>query len=363
MFSFLPRGNIRFWIAAIHTAVWIIYFSFLFTANRLANPSVKMGYAILSMIPYCLVFYVSLFWLNKYRRIGPFFSILSFIGTFVALGALAYAYMYEALPSANIHLYEADEFREFLKYAVLGYIQYYSYALLYYVIDGLFKREQALSVMREEKYIRELENATLKQNELSAQKDKLQIEYAFLRAQVNPHFLYNALNTLYSQAQEYSEILASNIVKLSHMMRYSFENIEYESDLVSVEKEVKNLNRLIDINAVRFEGEDLVDFRVEGEMNNQLLPPLSLITIVENAFKYGDLTNPKHPLIIRLRLEPGSIFFYCKNKMQERIDVRNSHNIGISNLKKRLDVLFGNKYTLNSNPENEFYILELTIKH
>ena len=362
MYSFLPAGNKRFWVIALHAAVWIVYFGFLYTANKLANPAIKVGHSILFMIPYCLVFYVSVFWLKRYKRMGVAMSILSFIGTFFILGAVAYAYMYKALPSANIHLYETDAFKEFLKYAVLGYAQYYSYALLYFVVNGSFKKERALRALQEEKYIRELENSKLKQNELSAQKEKLQIEYAFLRAQVNPHFLHNALNTLYCQAQEYSDILASNIVKLSNMMRYSFENIEQETDLVNIEKEVQNLNRLIEINSVRFDNEELVDFRIEGEMENQLLPPLSLITIVENAFKYGDLTDAEYPLIIRLRLEPGYIYFSCKNKKQGKAQSDTSNNIGITNLRKRLEVLFENNYTINSISENDFFTLELTIK-
>lgn len=361
MFSFLPGGNKRFWIIAIHVATWIVYIGFLYIANKLANPSVKLSYAILSMIPYCVVFYVSLFWLMRYKKMGACLSIVSFFGTFLILGVIAYAYMYMALPSANIQLYYSGEFRDFVKYAVLGYVQYYSYALLYYVIHESFNREKTLRLLQQEKYIRELENARLKENELTAQKEKLQVEYAFLRAQVNPHFLYNTLNTLYSQAQEYSEILASNIAKLSNMLLYSFENIEYENDLVAIEKELKNLNRLIEINAVRFDSQELVDFRIEGELNSQLLPPLSLITIVENAFKYGDLTDPDYPVIIRLYLEPNKICFFCKNKMNGKKDVENSHNIGISNLKKRLDVFFEKKYYLHTITENEFYILELTI--
>lgn len=362
MYSFLPTGNKSFWVVALHAAVWVVYFGFLYTANKLANPSIKIGYSILFMIPYCLVFYVSVFWLKRYKRMGVALSILSFIGTFFILGAIAYAYMYKALPSANIQLYETDAFQEFLKYAVLGYIQYYSYALLFYVVTGSFKKERALRALQEEKYIHELENSKLRQNELSAQKEKLQIEYAFLRAQVNPHFLHNALNTLYSQAGEYSEKLASNISKLSNMMRYSFESIESESDLVNIEKEVRNLYRLIEINAVRFGSEELVDFQIEGEMENQLLPPLSLITIVENAFKYGDLTDANYPLVIRLYLQHNSIYFSCRNKRQEKADKDTSNNIGIANLTKRLDVLFEDKYTINSIVESEFYTFELTIK-
>ena len=88
--------------------------------------------------------------------------------------------------------------------------------------------------MQEEKLLNELENSKLKQQELKSQKDKLLLEYAFLRSQVNPHFLHNTLNVLFSQALEHSEELADNISKLSRIMRYSLESVEYESDKVFV---------------------------------------------------------------------------------------------------------------------------------
>lgn len=363
MYSFLPGGNKKFWIIATHTAAWIVYISFLYIANKLSDPTVKLSHAVFFMIPFCLVFYVSIFWLRRYKRMGTVISSLTFIGTFLVLGVIAYGYMYKALPSANIQLYETDEFRHFIEYAVLGYIQYYSYALLYYVVSGSFKKERALRALQEEKYSRELENARLKENELITQKQKLQMEYAFLRAQVNPHFLHNTLNTLYSQAQEYSEVLASNISQLANMMRYAFESIEQENDLVPIEKELKNLYRLIDINAVRFDSQEMVDFVVNGESDNQMLPPLVLITIVENAFKYGDLTNPDYPLVIRLKLEPEHIYFSCKNKRKGKTDIDTSHRVGIANLEKRLDFLFEKRnYSTKSDIVDGFYIFELVIK-
>lgn len=363
MYSFLPGGNKKFWIVAIHTAVWIVYICFLFIANKLSDPSVKASHAILFMLPFCLVFYISVFWLKRYRKMGTFLSIASFIGTFIVLSLLAYAYMYKALPSANIQLYTSAEIREFFKYAVLGYIQYYSYALLYFVVNGLIKRERALRVLQEEKYKRELENARLKEQELQAQKEKLLIEHAFLRAQVNPHFLHNTLNTLYSHAQEYSETLASNISRLSNMMRYCFDNIIQEADLVPLEKELKNLRRLIEINEIRFEGQEAVDFQIEGEICDQMLPPLSLITIVENALKYGDFTNPAYPLVIRLQLWPKQFCFSCRNKIQSKNLSDTSHSVGITNLRKRLDFIYKDRHSIIFHSENGFYQTELTINH
>ena len=362
MYTFLPEGRKRLWIAAVHAVIWVVYVGFMLAANKLSNPGITVIHAVLFMFPFCLVFYISLFWLNRYRKLGVLLSLVTFIGTFLALSLVAYIYMYRALPLANIQLYSNDQIREFVKYAVLGYIQYYAYAALYFIVHSFFRKERVLRKMQEDKYINELENARLKEQELKSQKEKLQAEYAFLRAQVNPHFLHNTLNTLYSQAQEYSETLASNISRLSNMMRYSFESIEYETDSVPVEKELRNLRRLIEMNNIRRNAVEIVDFSVDGEIQDQMVPPLSFITIVENAFKYGDLTNPDHPLVIRLILMPGYLRFYCRNKIMKKSLHDTSHNIGILNLKKRLQVLYNDKHTIIANSANGFYTIELTIK-
>ncbi len=361
MFTFLSEGNKKIWVITTHVLLWVAYIALMLAANKLSDPTITVAHAVLFMLPLCLVFYLSLFWLNRYKRMGVWKSLLSFIVTFLILGLITYMYMYRTLPSANIHLYTTDQIREFLKYAVLGYIQYYAYAVLYFAVSNFIKKERAFRKVQEEKLLKELENARLKEQEQKSQKEKLQTEYAFLRAQVNPHFLHNTLNTLYSQALEYSDSLASNISKLSNMMRYSFESIEYESDSVPIEKELKNLSRLIDMNQIRRSGENLVDFKIEGEIKNQMVPPLSFITIVENAFKYGDFTATGQPLFIRLFLKPRSIRFLCCNKIRSKANHSSSHQVGLQNLQKRLQALYKNNFHIIVSRRQGVYTTELII--
>ncbi len=205
-----------------------------------------------------------------------------------------------------------------------------------------------------------LENSRLKQQELKSEQEKLLLEYAFLRSQVNPHFLHNTLNVLFSQAMEYSQELADNICKLSRMMRYSMESIEHDSDKVPVQKELDNLKLLIEINNIRFADSRAIQYEIVGEPNGQMLPPLSIITIVENAFKYGDLKDPDHPLTIRVVLRPQQVYFYCRNKKRKN-NLQLSSGIGITNLSKRLDVAFKNKYNMDAKDEEGFYTFELTL--
>ncbi|MDF2382697.1 histidine kinase [Nostoc ellipsosporum NOK] len=245
-------------------------------------------------------------------------------------------------------IYTSTNLSAFLQEALWGYVRFFSFALLYFYITQTFRKER--------------ENAALKQQELKAQQEKLQYEYAFIRSQINPHFLHNTLNTLFSEALNYSPELADNILKLSSIMRYSMEALEFDSGKVSVQKELEHLQTLIDINNLRFGESKLINYEVEGLLNSQMVPPLSFITIVENAFKYGDLKDPQQPLTIRVRLKPGEVHFYCCNKIKKSNMQFSSSNIGITNLSKRLDVAFKNRYEMNAKSDNGLYVFELTVK-
>ncbi len=209
--------------------------------------------------------------------------------------------------------------------------------------------------LERQKRIQELE---LNNRQLEIQ--QLHTEYNFLKAQVNPHFLYNTLNTLFSHAQFYSEDLADNILKLSEIMRYSIEGLDKDNGMVNLKQEVHHLQNLVDIHQLRFSNELQIDFAVTGPVGDFKIPPLVFITFVENALKYGELKNSSHPLVIRLDAYQDRIRFYCRNKKKKKVFEKSS-GIGIQNVLKRLDVSYKGKYEVTTNNEDEFYTLELTL--
>ncbi|MFT4019746.1 MAG: hypothetical protein QM668_22470, partial [Agriterribacter sp.] len=129
---------------------------------------------------------------------------------------------------------------------------------------------------------------------------------------------------------------------------------------VSLQQELRHLQILIDINTMRFGKLCFIDYNIEGQAEDQLIPPLVLITVVENAFKYGDIRDSNNPLTIKVGLRPGHMHFYCRNK-KLKLKPPSSHNIGIKNLRQRLDVLFNDRYHIETINEVEFYTFELTI--
>lgn len=332
----------------LHIIVWISYIIFIHLTNKLTRPDISITNTLFYFIPFCITFYVSLYCLNLYKEKGTWWSVASFFIVFAVLATLGYLYVYYILPKIDVVIYSSTDFKPFLQEALFGYVRYFSFALLYFYVKQTLKKER--------------ENAVLKQQELKAQQEKLQYEYAFLRSQINPHFLHNTLNTLFSEALEHSQDLADNILKLSSIMRYSLEAVEHDSGKVSVQKELDHLQTLIDINSLRFGKSKNILYKVEGNVSNQTVPPFSFITVVENAFKYGDLKDPGLPLTIYVTLQPNNVHFYCCNKIRTTGLQLSSSNIGISNLRKRLDVAFKDKYIIDAKKENDLYIFDLTIK-
>ncbi|WP_290792229.1 sensor histidine kinase [Flavihumibacter sp. UBA7668] len=230
-------------------------------------------------------------------------------------------------------------------------------SLTYYIQYNIFALGYSYFVysLERQKRIQELE---LNNRKLEIQ--QLHTEFNFLKAQINPHFLYNTLNTLFAHAQYYSEELANNILKLSEIMRYSIEGLDKDNGMVNLKNEIHYLHNLIDIHQLRFSNELQIDFTVTGPVGDHKIPPLVFITFVENALKYGELKNRNHPLIIRLDASPEKIYFYCQNRKKKKV-IEKSSGIGIQNVLRRLDVSFKGKYDVVTTNEEEFYTLELTL--
>lgn len=355
---------------AIHILSWVAYGCFVYVANVLTKPNATIFQVLFYLVPFCVTFYITIYFLGLYSRKGILWSIASFFLVFIIMSLIGYVYTYLFLPDIGIIVYSSTNFKAFLQEAMLGYFKYFSLALLYFYINLSFKKDRKLRVLVAEKHRlemqkaqNELENERLKQKELKAQQEKLQYEYAFLRAQINPHFLHNTLNMLFSKAMNYSQELADNILSLSSIMRYSLEALEYDSGKVLVRKELEHLQTLIDINNLRFEKSKNIVYEVRGEIGGQMIPPLAFITIVENAFKYGDLKDPAYPLRIKVELKKDEVYFFCSNKKKANSIPFTSFNIGISNLTKRLDVAFKDKYQMKAINEDKVYNFELKIKN
>jgi LytS/YehU family sensor histidine kinase len=209
-----------------------------------------------------------------------------------------------------------------------------------------------------QKYYREEQNRQKLQNEL------LLTELAFLKSQMNPHFLYNSLNSLYSQALAVSEPLSKSILLLSDIMRYALEETD-ATGKVPLSKEISHLHNFIDIHRLRFRHKLHVDFRIQPEtadFTGIMILPFVLISLVENAFKHGLFTKAPDALVIRLTVKENSIFFQVKNRIDHNPVKYPTPGVGLGNVRRMLALAYADRHTLLLNQNSEFFEVELTLR-
>ena len=200
----------------------------------------------------------------------------------------------------------------------------------------------------------------LEEQKMQLEVEKSQANFNFLKAQINPHFLHNTLNFLYAKSLPYSTELSEGILTLSDIMRYALSPSATKDGKVFLKEEIEHVRNVIKINQLRFSNNLNVQFNVTGVVNGATIIPFILITLVENAFKHGDLKSPEYPIDIKLDVTNNGLYFYCRNK--KRTGVKElSTGIGIDNIKKQLDLTYGSHYVMNIKDEAAFYTTELTI--
>lgn len=199
------------------------------------------------------------------------------------------------------------------------------------------------------------------ENILLIEKGRIEAEYAFLRAQINPHFLFNTLSLFYAKSLSLSTELSDGLVTLSQIMRYSLEKHE-DGNMVLLSDELEHVDNLIKINQMRFNNQLQIDLKIEDTFPSVQVVPLIIITIVENVLKHGDCTSVKDPAIIHLFNSDDGYFIhlYTYNKKKNLL-IEDSDEIGMNNIRKRLNYHYGDDFELIIDESTDFYMLKLKI--
>lgn len=213
-------------------------------------------------------------------------------------------------------------------------------------------------------YLTSLRDDQKQRRILERQKMELEVQHSlanlnFLKAQINPHFLHNTLNFFYAKALPVSAELSEGILCLADIMRYAL-NETGANGKTLLDDEIAHLSNLIKINQFRFNNQLNVHFEVTGNTTGSQIVPFVLITLAENAFKHGDLKNEAYPITIRVVVEEGSLYFFCHNKKRPGSKDKTT-GIGLQNILKRLEIMYGNTYSYAVKDEPDFYTVELKI--
>jgi two-component system LytT family sensor kinase len=256
--------------------------------------------------------------------------------------------------------------QEVLLPLLFGFRNYYpGTPLLGYLVDNLYYLPPtvglaAAGVVVRDAFVREQarESQLLRQ---VLEQEKTQAELAFLRTQINPHFLYNTLNYLYATAYPVSEPLAEAILRLSDLMRYML--LDSPDGQVTLTKEVEYLDNYLAIYRLRFEEQFFVNFRQAGlPVGGQRVATLLLIPFVENALKHGVVNQAAHPVDIQLTLPtPDRLEFTVSNRIsQHQKDA--TTGVGLPNIRRRLALLYPGRHTLAVHDDGQTYRTQLTLQ-
>lgn len=217
--------------------------------------------------------------------------------------------------------------------------------------------KEAINANTRQEFERERERGQAEEQRLLLQRETLSAELRALKAQINPHFLYNTLNYFYMKSSELSEDLAEGVLKLADIMRYSMQD---NITQVSLDEEINYMNQFIDLHQMRNSHMLFINFTVHGPTTNKKIAPFLLIGLIENAFKHGKMNESDSPLIIRIEASESSVTFSSKNRknLKKRVE---SNNIGLTNLRRRLALLYDKNYSFNIDQNEEFYSCKLII--
>ncbi|MDC6366978.1 MULTISPECIES: sensor histidine kinase [Flavobacteriaceae] len=192
--------------------------------------------------------------------------------------------------------------------------------------------------------------------------EKLKTELDFLKAQINPHFLFNTLNNLYGEARKIEDkTVASGIAKLAHMMRYMI----YDSNVerVTLDKEIQYLESFIQLQKLRLSENDPLDLQFDwknADLNIKVAPIL-FIPFIENAFKHGLDINQQSFIHIALETSENQLFFEVENSKFDVQTIHEHSGVGLINVKRRLALLYPEKHTLKISDQGDIYRIRLEL--
>lgn len=197
---------------------------------------------------------------------------------------------------------------------------------------------------------------------IASKNEQLQTELKFLRSQINPHFLFNALNNIYALSALDSHKTQESIAQLSEMLRY----VLYDCEQVQVPiiKELSYIENYLKLFALKRSKEYPISTRFQLENEQQLVAPMLFIPFIENAFKHSYIENNGGSFIdIVLEQTRTSIYFEVKNSLsQKHIQKDKAGGIGIDNVKKRLDIVYPNKHQLDISKDGAVFCVTLKIE-
>lgn len=199
---------------------------------------------------------------------------------------------------------------------------------------------------------------TMRMEKEIVEKEQFKTELAFLKSQINPHFLFNTINDIYALSQQQSKKAPEALLKLSELLRYMLR--ESNDPYVLLSKEIEYLENVIELQKIGQKGFSYVDFTLTGNPEKLKIAPLILINFIENAFKHGVFTDKESPIHIHIQVGHGAFHLNMTNKVNA-FKKDKTGGIGLVNVKRRLALIYPGKHGLLITNEPHNFTVDLKI--
>ena len=319
----------------IHISIWSLFFILpvLFfqrpqNVENLPPPSpVFVIIALSSIVLFMLIFYLNYYFLipRLWRPYGRVAYLLGALVFMVALISLQKTIRYHLLTDFEPFAPYQHIFRRISLMVMVAFS-----ILIWAVSTGLWLMKEWQS---SEKRLRESEQK------------RVETELEQLKKQINPHFLFNTLNGIYALAVPENKQVANAVLQLSQLMSYVL--LDAKFDFVDLEKDLNHLRHYIELNKLRLTEKSALELAFKGTFRGYTIAPLLLLPFVENAFKYGTSNVQESPIKISVEVKDHQLHLFVTNKIfPERLKRAQSTRLGISNTKRRLELVYPQNHQL-----------------
>jgi two-component system, LytTR family, sensor kinase len=359
----LNKKHLLFWIfyVMVHYILKLVEVFWAEPLRFFVDAILKYGLSI-------CIFYLNLkfifpFFLKR-KKILIFFVIQIFI--LIANGLIRFFFYSKAFILFGFYSSYEYSLKETIIISIWWWLQYTIFATGYYIAQQLVLKQEELRIAENEKLKLQIEIAKLEDYNTQVEKEKLQADLNFLRAQINPHFLQNCLNFIYSDTRKTNPNAADAVMLLSTIMRYSVSDNAATGGMALLKDEINQLENVIQIHQLRFEQKLNIIFTKEKEelFEHKQIVPMILLTLIENLIKYGDLNDSNYPAKIDCKVDENEkkIFFTTSNKKAYASGVI-STGLGLKNIRERLSLIWNDNFTLQKEEADDYYTVKLCMPY
>lgn len=343
---------------------YVIFSGFLFLSRTIPAYSAEtvrhytfwstLFFGTLTVLCYYLITYLSYRFILIQFRIGRFLLWMAVIHITASLLIFAHFRLFIDLFGENSLPRFYATYRQYFQTLPLWQVPF-DYAVVWIFAFSFFYNYLLYAVGF--KVFKDLFTLRAKQNEL--EKENIKLEFEFLKSQVNPHFLFNTLNNIYSFSLASPDKVPDTILKLADLMRYSL--YETNEEYVSLQKEINFLTSYIELERVRHDDDVRIEFTVRGKADQKKVPPLLFILFVENAFKHGIQSSAQSSWVeVELDISSREIVFEVRNSIPTNRRYQTG-GLGLKNVRKRLDYFYPDNYNLDIKGLSVSFNVKLTL--